>query len=529
VQKNKKKGKQTDEDFDEMLAELRAADLTIPTVSSTSNTVATASQMPTSEAPEENTFSEKTIFDAVHSGNLGKLRRLALRGVRVQSVRPLYLAAMDGKLRILQCLVEELGADVNQAKEDGSTALCVAAQNGHVTVVRYLGDLGVNVNQARNDRVTPLHMAAQFGRLAVVQCLVGDFGADVNRGRFDGGTPLYSAAMMMHLDVVRCLVEVFGADVNQGTDTGITPLSVAAEKGNLEMVRCLGKGGADANQARSNGGSPLYMAVASGNFDIVRCLVKNFGANVNQGVDRGKSAVNLAAEKNNLSMMRFLVMELGADINLQTKEGYTPLEIAAQMDFVDMVRCMVKELGADIINRGADGMTALHHAAQHGSLGVVRCLVKECGVDINQASHSGVTPLMFASVRRSVIDSSQASDTEGTLMRAATARKPEEVAHWLLKNGADSMLRDRKYGTAVDVAKAFGASTEYTAYLKVRSHCANPFCDGAGLKKCAGCSEVYFCGAACIKAHWPAHKAECKRIAAVKSGKGKSTSSSSGL
>jgi hypothetical protein len=25
--------------------------------------------------------------------------------------------------------------------------------------------------------------------------------------------------------------------------------------------------------------------------------------------------------------------------------------------------------------------------------------------------------------------------------------------------------------------------------------------------------KVFFCGPACIRAHWPVHKAECKRIA----------------
>jgi hypothetical protein len=53
---------------------------------------------------------------------------------------------------------------------------------------------------------------------------------------------------------------------------------------------------------------------------------------------------------------------------------------------------------------------------------------------------------------------------------------------------------------------------EQTAYLEARTHCVNPGCDGAGLKKCAGCLKVFFCGPACIRAHWPAHKVECKRI-----------------
>jgi hypothetical protein len=68
-----------------------------------------------------------------------------------------------------------------------------------------------------------------------------------------------------------------------------------------------------------------------------------------------------------------------------------------------------------------------------------------------------------------------------------------------------------KIGTAVDVSKAYGAPAEQTAYLEARTHCGNPGCSGARLKKCANYKEVFFCSKACQVAHWPAHKPDCKR------------------
>jgi hypothetical protein len=68
--------------------------------------------------------------------------------------------------------------------------------------------------------------------------------------------------------------------------------------------------------------------------------------------------------------------------------------------------------------------------------------------------------------------------------------------------------------TVANYSKEFGASAEQTAYLEARANCANLDCSGAGLKKCSGCLEVFFCGPACIKAHWPVHKAECRRRSA---------------
>jgi hypothetical protein len=131
-------------------------------------------------------------------------------------------------------------------------------------------------------------------------------------------------------------------------------------------------------------------------------------------------------------------------------------------------------------------------------LAVVRCLVEEFGADVNQAVEAGFTPLTVA-----------------------LAAKQTEVVVWLTKHGADAQASDHPLGTAADVSRAAGAPAVLTEYLEARAHCANPGCGGAGLKKCAGCLMVFFCGPTCIRAHWPAHKAECKRIAEAAASKEK--------
>jgi ankyrin repeat protein len=245
------------------------------------------------------------------------------------------------------------------------------------------------------------------------------------------------------------------------------PLCAAAELNNLDMLRILIKElGADAHQAIAganhpthNGFTPLYMAAQNGHVAALRCLVKEFGAHVNQAVN----------------------------------EGHTPLYIAAQQGHLSVVQCLVKEFGADVNQTGSKGCTPLYDAAEHGQLSVVKCLVKEFGANVNQATHDGATPLMIAS-----------------------QCKHTEVVVWLSKHGADAQafLHFLQGGsTAADLSRTFGATAELTDYLEARTYCANPSCDGAGLKKCAGCLKVFFCGPACIRAHWPVHKAECKRIA----------------
>jgi ankyrin repeat protein len=124
---------------------------------------------------------------------------------------------------------------------------------------------GADVNQATQDGTTPLFMAAQKGHLEVVRALVTELGADVNQATQDGATPLLIAAGKGHLKVVRALVTELGADVNQAAQNGVTPLLIAAQEGHLEAVRALVMElGADVNQATQDGTTPLLLLVLRG-------------------------------------------------------------------------------------------------------------------------------------------------------------------------------------------------------------------------------------------------------------------------
>ena len=56
-----------------------------------------------------------------------------------------------------------------------------------------------------------------------------------------------------------------------------------------------------------------------------------------------------------------------------------------------------------------------------------------------------------------------------------------------------------------------GTDPELIEYLKLRTHCANPGCAGRGLKACACCQRVRYCGVECQHAHWPEHKPKCSK------------------
>jgi hypothetical protein len=225
--KHKKKSKQKeDEDFDDMLAELRAADLA--TASITSSVLATSSSSSSagmdpgssmtslpSSAPANVAgwhVSEEAIVSACERGDMALLQMWGRQGVRVRTADPLCKSAFIGaSFDVISCLVKELGADVNQRDERGFTALLSAAEAGQQPTVRYLvEEFGADVKSQDNLGETPLYVAAILGHLAVVRTLI-NLGADIDRSDNKGCTPLMAASAEKYPDVVKWLVKA-GAD-----------------------------------------------------------------------------------------------------------------------------------------------------------------------------------------------------------------------------------------------------------------------------------------------------------------------------
>jgi ankyrin repeat protein len=212
--------------------------------------------------------------------------------------------------------------------------------------------------------------------------------------------------------------------------------------------------------------------------------MNELGADVNQATDDGKTALLAASMRDNLDMVPLLVTGFGADVN--RSPASSPLICATKEGNVEMMRRLVNELGANVNHAGqGTGTTPLMVAAAKGRLDSVRLFVGELGADVNQGNCNGVTPLMIA-----------------------TGMK---VVQWLIKNGANAQASIRENFTVADASRELGQPVEQSSYLEARARCANPDCDGAGIKKYAGCFEVFYCCRTCQLAHRSAHKADCKR------------------
>ncbi|KXZ46684.1 hypothetical protein GPECTOR_41g648 [Gonium pectorale] len=101
-----------------------------------------------------------------------------------------------------------------------------------------------------------------------------------------------------------------------------------------------------------------------------------------------------------------------------------------------------------------------------------------------------------------------------------------------LASGALCQYLRERAGRESAEARAAAASAELPAPLTVAAAplaarrlrmCANPRCTNfgraaeadLGLKKCAGCRAVRYCGAGCQRAHWPEHRTACVELRAA--------------
>lgn len=220
----------------------------------------------------------------------------------------LRAAARGGFADVVGRLVRsgaKLNATDSSGQDAGASALHLAAEGGHDTVVEMLlKRRSVNPNAVTREGLSPLMEAASGGHAAVVQLLL-EKGAMMETVDKTGATALLRATHAGHEEVVNLLVHR-GADVQVRDQSGSTPLSVAVAAGRDTLVHMLLCHGADPNTITSLGSTPLLEAVEKEHEGVVSVLLQA-GAEVDEPSDlSGKSALDMAKSKGNESIVRLL-------------------------------------------------------------------------------------------------------------------------------------------------------------------------------------------------------------------------------
>jgi len=177
----------------------------------------------------------------------------------VNGVTPLWLAARFGQPAVIEYLMCNIGVEWKCQDKLGRNVVWAASFGGHRDAVKQLCETItalVNAKTMRtiadatdNHNETPLFVAAQYGHLAVVKYLVEDCSVNIDTAREDGATPLFMAANNNHLEVVKYLVDNCNADTQisryegrqpcPGVGETSTPLRIAHHNGHIEVVKFL--------------------------------------------------------------------------------------------------------------------------------------------------------------------------------------------------------------------------------------------------------------------------------------------------
>ncbi|XP_061576915.1 cortactin-binding protein 2 [Cololabis saira] len=118
-----------------------------------------------------------------------------------------------------------------------TSALFVAAQNGHTECVKLLLSSGSPADVSDENGFTPLHLAAAHGHTSCVEALLAA-GAAVDSAAAGGQTSLLLACEAGRPDSVRTLLNA-GADRSLATTDGCTVLHAAVRSGHVGLLRLL--------------------------------------------------------------------------------------------------------------------------------------------------------------------------------------------------------------------------------------------------------------------------------------------------
>lgn len=150
------------------------------------------------------------------------------------------IAAMNGDLETVKKLFETKSIDPNKKMGAQSVfPLYMAAQNGHLNVVNYLLSINVNVNlTVSHHQMTALHIALWNSHTEIAKAILAKGGVHLNAQAVDGYTALHCAAKRGFPASVKLLLTL-NADTAIKDDGGQTALDRAVLKNHLDIASLL--------------------------------------------------------------------------------------------------------------------------------------------------------------------------------------------------------------------------------------------------------------------------------------------------
>lgn len=313
----------------------------------------------------------------------------------------LQVAAYLGQVELVRLLLQAR-ASVDLLDEEGNTALHYTAMGNQPEATRLLLSAGCGVDAQNGTRSTALHVAVQRGFLEVVKILC-ERGCDVNLPDAHADTPLHSAisAGAGASSIVEVLTEVPGIDVTATNSQGFTLLHHASLKGHVLAVRkILARARQLVDAKKEDGFTALHLAALNNHREVAQVLIREGRCDVNVRNRKLQSPLHLAVQQAHLGLVPLLV-DAGCSVNTEDEEGDTALHVALQRH--QLLPLVADRAGGDpgplqLLSRlqasGLPGSTELTVGA------AVACFLALEGADVSYANHRGRSPLDLATEGR---------------------------------------------------------------------------------------------------------------------------------
>uniref|UniRef100_A0A8D0VS23 Ankyrin repeat domain 6 n=1 Tax=Sus scrofa TaxID=9823 RepID=A0A8D0VS23_PIG len=206
----------------------------------------------------------------------------------------LLIAAYKGQAENVVQLINK-GAKVAVTKH-GRTALHLAANKGHLSVVQILLKAGCDLDVQDDGDQTALHRATVVGNTEVIAALIQE-GCALDRQDKDGNTALHEASWHGFSQSAKLLVKA-GANVLAKNKAGNTALHLACQNSHAQSTRVLLLGGSRADLKNNAGDTCLHVAARYNHLSIIKLLLSAF-CSVHEKNQAGQTPLETARYHNN--------------------------------------------------------------------------------------------------------------------------------------------------------------------------------------------------------------------------------------
>jgi len=379
----------------------------------------------------------------------------------------LHIAALNGNFLFVTRLLEVCPNLVEKTDVNGWTALHCSVAGGDIQIFQVLAEISVSLKKANKHGLTCLHVAAQKGHVHMVKRILDVCPDVLHATTNEGRTAIHEAVNGGHIVVFKELVRK-GLHVQTQDENGATCLHLAAERGHCELVDLILKACPDVKNVSNflNGTTALDAAASHGFVDVFQTLVRH-GMSVYSFSEKTGTCLHAASFHGQLNMVKHILKWYSDLLTVTTTiDGWTPLHKAVAGGHMDVFK--------ELMSKGADprfvtvyGGTNFHIAVAHCQCDMVRYLMTVCLNIVDHPRMDGWTPLHQSAadghinIFKTLIDGGVSAATTGkngeTCLHIAASRGQNEIVKYIVKYFPNLLLSLKLDGrTALHEASAGG-------------------------------------------------------------------------